>query len=103
MTVPQPITVDRLKNVRDEVHFVYRLWNYNTCIYVGMTANLGSRLGTHQRGPWWKEVTRMDAAWVLGREGARSREAEEIAALQPRYNIQLTDDPTERRLSRSKR
>ena len=82
-------------------HFVYKLWAKDRCLYVGMTVNLGGRLAQHQRTQsWWKSVTDVEAALYFDRDEARRMEDEAILRHQPRHNINLTDDPTERRSQR---
>ena len=74
--------------LHNEAYWVYRLFAGERCLYVGRTANLPQRLGSHRsQKPWWPEVDRIEKDMVLTREVAMLDEEHFIRKLQPVHNI----------------
>lgn len=69
-------------------HWVYRLYDGDTCLYVGMTKNLDQRLASHRSGkPWWPQVDRVESEWYYTRSEAMIYEEGLIQDLDPVHNV----------------
>lgn len=77
------------KNTRP--HFVYELWTDTSCLYVGLSANVGGRLNAHRSKPWWGKVRRVECDWFPDKSQAMIREAELIERHDPLYNWQHSE------------
>jgi len=65
----------------------YSLWAGDTCLYVGATEHIGSRLTNHSNDkPWWPEVDRIAVTHHESIEAARRAEADDLIRLAPRHN-----------------
>jgi predicted GIY-YIG superfamily endonuclease len=70
-------------------HFVYELYAADeTCLYVGCSLNVGSRIQVHVARSWWAEVDRIEAKlypdFATGRAAVKVR----IGLLKPVHNMQ---------------
>lgn len=71
-------------------HFVYRLFDSDTLLYVGVAVDPGARLYIHSREKaWWPEVSRTALSSFPTREDAEYREAHAILTEHPRYNVAI--------------
>lgn len=73
-------------------HYVYELWAGDTCLYVGMTANLKSRIGDHRRKPWGSQITEVRSVERPTRGAAKALEAQRIFILRPKRNLDGNPD-----------
>ena len=66
----------------------YVLWSDETCLYVGATEHIGSRLTNHSNDKaWWPDVTRIDVEHHQTVEESRRAEESKILALRPLWNV----------------
>ena len=72
-------------------HFVYEIWNDDTCLYVGCTVDPGGRLAVHGRKWWYEDVTHVTMKAYWGHNRARRAEADRIGELQPVHNVLHTE------------
>jgi hypothetical protein len=72
---------------QQKVWTVYRFFNEDEIVYVGITGSGMRRLDQHRRlREWWPEVTRAEFEHMDTREEAERRERDLIAELKPRGN-----------------
>lgn len=80
--------------------FLYRLYNTdNQVIYVGVTANVGMRLGQHEyTKTWWGDVARVEVDTFAARPDALAAERAAIVTLSPVHNVthSVINEPTPR-------
>jgi len=81
MTEPAPAATGH-------VTYVYRLYDRaGRLLYVGITANVRTRLKAHEKKPWWPQVHRHTIHEHPTRAYALAAEALAILEEAPRYNI----------------
>lgn len=75
-------------------HYVYRFYGPNEqLLYVGVTSNLHSRLGSHlSSAPWADDAERIEWEEWPTRYAAEIAEGEQIATLRPLHNVTLRID-----------
>ena len=75
----------------ERVTHVYVISAGDTCLYVGASMNLQSRLRQHRQKPWWRDGLTVESFPVpAGRAVALAFEAALIGARRPIYNIYQT-------------
>jgi hypothetical protein len=70
-----------------DMHALYRLFDdEGHLLYVGITGDLGQRLGDHSIKRWFPLVVRITLEWFPHRAAARLAEKRAIGTERPRYN-----------------
>lgn len=78
-----------------KTHYVYECYAQDgTCLYVGCSAQVGTRLQSHVTKPWWPEVTHVQLSRYEGYDAGHDAELERILSLNPVHNILTTHMPT---------
>jgi hypothetical protein len=78
----------------DGNHYVYELYAEDgTCLYVGCSINVGTRIQVHTSRAWWPQVARIEVNKYEGFEAGRQAEQERIQLLQPVHNRVFTNWP----------
>jgi predicted GIY-YIG superfamily endonuclease len=87
--MPENITIGQA-NLQHRRHALYRIFDRtDALLYVGITADLGKRLATHQRNKsWWHEVNNITIEHFSNRSRALEAEAHAIRTENPLYNSQ---------------
>lgn len=67
---------------------LYRFFNNDVLLYVGITDNIISRLTGHARAAWFSEVTHATYEHYYDRDIAHKAEVEAIESEGPLYNVQ---------------
>ena len=71
---------------------LYKFWNKNELLYVGISLNVFARLSQHRRDKeWWDEVTEITVKHYDTREQALDAEAKSIKKDNPKYNIAMNN------------
>ena len=71
---------------------LYKFWNNNELLYVGISLNYFARLSQHRRDKdWWDEVTEITVKHYDTREEALDAEAKSIKKDNPKYNIAMNN------------
>jgi hypothetical protein len=71
-----------------DLHAVYRMFDAEgRLLYVGMTGNAGTRLGSHASKRWFPLVTNITLQWCPTKAAARVSEVRAIRNEWPRYNV----------------
>jgi predicted GIY-YIG superfamily endonuclease len=71
---------------------VYRMYDAaGVLLYVGMSADVGERMGAHESKRWWTRVASVRIAHYPTRARAAEVEADAIALECPEYNVHLQD------------
>jgi len=71
---------------------LYKFWNKNELLYVGISLNVFARLSQHRRDKeWWDEVTEIKVKHFDTREEALDAEAKSIKNDSPKYNIAMNN------------
>ena len=74
-------------NLNDRPHTLYRLYNDDTLLYVGISVRVETRLKEHQAGKvWWADVTRYELSHYPSRESVLAAEYVAIKTEFPVYN-----------------
>lgn len=76
-----------------KTHYVYEFYTEDgTCLYVGCSAQVGTRIQQHVAKPWWLEVARIEVNKYSDFHAGRQAEKEQIEHLSPVHN-KLPVDP----------
>jgi len=71
---------------------LYKFWNKDILLYVGISLNVFARLSQHRRDKeWWDEVTEITVKHYDTREEALDAEAKSIKTDGPKYNIAMNN------------
>ena len=71
---------------------LYKFWNKDELLYVGISLNYFARLSQHRRDKdWWDEVTEITVKHYDTREEALDAEAKSIKKDNPKYNIAMNN------------
>ena len=71
---------------------LYRFWNQDELLYVGISLNVFARLSQHRRDKdWWDEITNITVSHFDTREQALDAEAKAIKEENPMYNIAMNN------------
>ena len=71
---------------------LYRFWNEDELLYVGISLNVFARLSQHRRDKdWWDEITNITVSHFDTREQALDAEAKAIKEENPMYNIAMNN------------
>lgn len=78
-----------MTNLWHRPHALYRFYDTDgVLLYIGITADLGSRLTQHSDDkPWWCDVTQVHVEHHPSREAVLAAEQQAISAEQPLHNI----------------
>lgn len=76
-------------NLQEAPHVLYRFFGRDgSLLYVGITANVGSRWKTHSREkPWWTEVASCTIEHFTDRPSVEGAEIQAIRTEAPQYNV----------------
>jgi hypothetical protein len=67
---------------------LYRFWNGETLLYIGVSINAYARANQHRRdADWWPEADRMTIETFPDRAAVLAAEAAAIIAEAPRFNV----------------
>lgn len=70
-----------------EMHALYRMYDERgRLLYIGITGDLGQRLGSHSAKRWFPLVERITLEWKPTRAAAALAERRAISTEHPRYN-----------------
>ena len=71
---------------------LYKFWNKDKLLYVGISLNVFARLSQHKRDKdWWDEITEITVKHYDTREQALDAEAKAIKEQDPQYNIAMNN------------
>ena len=71
---------------------LYKFWNNNELLYVGISLNVFARLSQHKRDKsWWDEITEITVKHYDTRDEALDAEAKAIKESGPKYNIAMNN------------
>lgn len=71
---------------------LYKFWNKDELLYVGISLNVFARLSQHRRDKdWWDEITEITVTHFETREKALDAEAKAIKEQNPKYNIAMNN------------
>lgn len=77
-----------------EMHALYRMYDERgRVLYIGITGDLGKRLGEHSVKRWYPLVEKITLEWLPTRAAAMLAEKRAILAERPRYNLAGTKPP----------
>jgi hypothetical protein len=79
-----------------DMHALYRMFDeHGHLLYIGITGDLGKRLGQHSFKRWFPLVQRITLEWLPNRAAALVAERRAISAERPRYNLAVLQPPKE--------
>lgn len=77
-----------------DMHALYRMFDdRDRLLYIGITGDLGKRLGQHSFKRWFPLVQRITLEWLPNRAAALVAERRAISAEHPRYNLAVLQAP----------
>lgn len=89
-------------DLKGRPHALYRFWNGDTLLYVGITVALTRRWGRHSEDkPWWSEVERATVEHFPDRPSVLAAEAHAIRTENPKYNVRGRSLPTRTKVAMS--
>jgi excinuclease UvrABC nuclease subunit len=72
---------------------LYRYFDDDTLLYVGISNRLPQRVREHAGDAWWEKTTRIDVEWLPTREAARVAERQAVTSENPAFNVYLRSIP----------
>jgi predicted GIY-YIG superfamily endonuclease len=77
----------------DGLHCLYRFWNDDTLLYVGISCDPGRRFGEHRQDkPWWTQVDKITLEQHPTRHAVLVAERQAIVLERPLYNLDAGAD-----------